>query len=124
MGSAKSEPMDWIRVLGQVVKGLAKTADLVGKGISATGQALSDGSVAVRTAMPVTELTSVFNTTDETIKFVNQESPRDSKEILPQSAVSMKTPKTEGAWVPWFHPPRFVAFQPANAWKSWSMTCR
>ena len=60
--------------------------------------------------MPVTELTSVFNTTDETIKFINQEAPRDSKEILPQSAVSLKTEKTAGAWVPWFHPPRFVPF--------------
>ena len=63
--------------------------------------------------MPVTEVTSVFNTTDETIKFINQESPRDTKEILPQSAVSMKTEKTDGAWVPWFHPPRFLAIQQA-----------
>ena len=110
MGTDGSGAMDGLKLLGQMVKGLAKTVELVGKGIGLTGQALNEGSVAVRTAMPVTELTSVFNTTDETIKFVNQESPRDSKEILPQSAVSMKTPKTDGAWVPWFHPPRFAPF--------------
>ncbi len=110
MGTSGSETMDGLKVLGQIVKGVAKSVELVGKGIGATGKAISEGSYAVRTAMPVTEVTSVFNTTDETIKFVNQESPRDSKEILPQSAVSMKTDKTAGAWVPWFHPPRFSSF--------------
>ena len=102
--------MDGFKLLGQIAKGIAKSVELVGKGIGMTGRALSDGSVAVRTAMPVTELTSVFNTTDETIKFVNQETPRDNKEILPQSAVSLKSGKTDGAWVPWFHPPRFSPF--------------
>ena len=102
--------MDGLKLLGQIGKGIAKTIELVGKGVGLTGKAINDGSVAVRMAMPVTELTSVFNTTDETIKFVNQESPRDSKEILPQSAVSLKTQQTAGAWVPWYHPPRFAPF--------------
>ena len=92
--------MDGLKLLGQIGKGIVKTIELVGKGVGLTGKAINDGSVAVRMAMPVTELTSVFNTTDETIKFVNQESPRDSKEILPQSAVSLKTQQTAGAWVP------------------------
>ena len=93
-GTIGSDAMDGLKLLGQIAKGIGKTVGLVGKGIGLTGQAINDGSIAVRTAMPVTELTSVFNTTDETIKFINQESPRDSKEILPQSAVSMKTQKT------------------------------
>ena len=102
--------MDGLKLLGQIGKGIVKTVDLVGQGIGLTGRAISEGSVAVRTAMPVTELTSVFNTTDEPITFVNRESARDTKEILPQSAVSMKTDKTAGAWIPWFHPPRFSPF--------------
>jgi len=105
-----SNAMDGLKLLGQIGRGLAKTLEVVGQGIGLTGKAINDGSVAVRTAMPVTEVTSVFNTTDETIRFINQESPRDSKEILPQSAVSLKTEKTAGAWVPWFHPPRFSPF--------------
>lgn len=102
--------MNGFEILGQIGKGIVKTVEVVGKGVGLTGQAINDGSVAVRTAMPVTEITSVFNTTDETIKFINQESPRDNKEILPQSAVSLKTEQTAGAWIPWFHPPRFAPF--------------
>lgn len=105
-----SATMDGFKILGQIGKGVVKTIEMVGKGIGLTGKAINDGSVAVRTAMPVTEVTSVFNTTDETIKFINQESPRDGKEVLPQSAVSLKTDNTSGAWVPWFHPPRFAPF--------------
>ncbi len=105
-----SATMDGFKILGQIGKGIVKTIEVVGKGIGLTGKAISDGSVAVRTAMPVTEVTSVFNTTDEAIKFINQESPRDGKEVLPQSAVSLKTDNTSGAWVPWFHPPRFAPF--------------
>lgn len=105
-----SAVMDGLKILGQIGKGIVKTVEVIGKGIGLTGKAINDGSVAVRTAMPVTEVTSVFNTTDETIKFINQESPRDGKEILPQSAVSLKTDNTSGAWVPWFHPPRFAPF--------------
>ncbi len=110
MRTGGADAMDGLRLLGQIGKGIVKTIELVGKGIGLTGQAINESAVAVRTAMPVTEVTSVFNTTDETIRFVNQEQPRDSKEILPQSAVSMKTDKTAGAWVPWFHPPRFAPF--------------
>lgn len=106
----RSDVMDGWKILGQIGKGLVKAVEAVGAGIGLTGKAISDGSDAVRTAMPVTEVTSVFNTTDETIKFVNQESARDSKEILPQSAVSLGTERISGAWVPWFHPPRFGPF--------------
>lgn len=102
--------MDGFKILGQIGRGIAKTVEVVGKGIGLTGKVINDGSVAVRMAMPVTEVTSVFNTTDETIKFINQEAPRDGKEILPQSAISLKTANTSGAWVPWFHPPRFAPF--------------
>lgn len=105
-----TDTMDGFKLLGQIGKGIVKSVELVGKGIGLTGKAVNDGSIAVRTAMPVTEITSVFNTTDETIKFINQESPRDTKEILPQSAVSLKTEQTSGAWIPWFHPPRFSPF--------------
>ncbi|MCY4146617.1 MAG: hypothetical protein OXE95_09615 [Chloroflexi bacterium] len=110
MTSTDSGAMDGLRLLGQIGKGVVKAVQLAGKGVGMTGQAINEGAVAVRTAMPVTEVTSVFNTTDETIRFVNQEKPRDSKEILPQSAVSMKTANAAGAWVPWFHPPRFAPF--------------
>ena len=101
--------MDGLKLLGQIGKGIVKTVELLGKGIGLTGQAFSEGSVAVRTAMPVTELTSVFNTTDETIRFINQESPRDSKEILPQSAVSMKTPEDRGRLGALVSPPALLS---------------
>lgn len=60
--------------------------------------------------MAVTEITSIFNTTDKNVRFINRESARDSKEILGQSSVKMNTPQTQGAWIPWYDPPRFFDF--------------
>jgi len=100
-----AQSMNGLKFLGQIGKGVVKSVQLLGKGADSLAQAITDGSDAVRTAMPVTKITSIFNTTDETIKFVNRETSADNKEILPQSAVSMKIGREEGAWVPWFHPP-------------------
>jgi hypothetical protein len=58
----------------------------------------------------VTEITSIFNTTDEVVQFVNTETPSDSKKIPPQSAVSLKTEQTAGSWIPWYDPPVFGGF--------------
>ena len=102
--------MDGFRIISEIGKGVIRSVQLIGKGTSAAVNAVSDGKVAVRSAMPVTEITSVFNTTDETLRFINRETARDTKEILPQSAMAMKTENTTGAWVPWYSPPRFSGF--------------
>lgn len=98
------------KVLGTLGKGVAKSVQLIGEGTSAAVNAVNDGRIAVESSMPVTEITSVFNTTDKIIRFVNRESPRDSKEVLGQSAVSLKTDQTAGAWIPWYDPPLYGDF--------------
>ncbi len=98
------------KVISAMGKGVAKSVQLLGQGTNATVKAVSDGRKAVRSAMPVTEITSIFNTTDKTVKFVNRETARDTHEVLPQSAQTMKTENTSGAWIPWFDPPRFGDF--------------
>jgi hypothetical protein len=60
--------------------------------------------------MTVTEITAIFNTTDEVVQFINTETPSDSKKVPPQSAVSLKTAETAGAYVPWYDPPIFGGF--------------
>lgn len=60
--------------------------------------------------MTITEITSIFNTTDEVVQFVNTETPSDSKKVPPQSAVSLQTAQTSGAYVPWYDPPVFGGF--------------
>ena len=60
--------------------------------------------------MIVTEITSIFNTTDEIVQFVNTETPSDSKKLPAQSVVSMKTAQTSGAFIPWYDPPVFGGF--------------
>ncbi|MAU09961.1 MAG: hypothetical protein CL607_09090 [Anaerolineaceae bacterium] len=98
------------KVLGAVGKGVAKSIQVVGEGVNATAKAVNDTNIAVRSSMPVTEITSVFNTTDKTLRFVNRETARDEKEVLGQSAVSLKNEQTAGAWIPWYDPPRFGDF--------------
>jgi hypothetical protein len=58
----------------------------------------------------VTEITSIFNTTDEVVQFVNTETPSDSKKLPAQSVVSLKTAQTAGAWIPWYDPPVYGGF--------------
>lgn len=60
--------------------------------------------------MTVTEITTVLNATDEIVEFMNTESPRDNRQIPAQSAVSLQTPETPGAWIPWYDPPIFGGF--------------
>jgi len=98
------------KVVSTIGKGVGKTIQLIGTGTASAVNAVSDGQKAVRSAMPITEITSVFNTTDKTIRFVNRETARDNKEILGQSAATMKTENTAGAWIPWYDPPRFGDF--------------
>lgn len=98
------------KVISTVGKGVAKSIEMVGEGVNATVNAVNSGKIAVRDSMPVTEITSIFNTTDKTIRFVNRETARDEREILGQSAATLKTENTAGAWVPWYDPPRFAEF--------------
>lgn len=98
------------KVLSTVGKGVAKTVETVGKGASAAANAANEGQKAVRNTMAVTEITTIFNTTDKTVKFINRESARDTKEVLGQNSVSMKTENAAGAWIPWYDPPRFGDF--------------
>lgn len=98
------------KVISTVGKGVARSIQLIGEGAGAAVNAVNDGQVAVRNSMPVTEITSIFNTTDKTIRFVNRETARDEREILGQSAVSLRTEQTAGAWVPWYDPPLYADF--------------
>ena len=98
------------KVIGTVAKGVARSVQLLGEGAAATVGAAHQGKIAVETSMPVTEVTSIFNTTDQTIKFINRETARDAREILGQSAITLKSEATSGAWVPWYDPPRFGNF--------------
>ncbi|MCU0513120.1 MAG: hypothetical protein MUE40_11180 [Anaerolineae bacterium] len=98
------------KVLGTVAKGVGRSVQLLGEGTAAAIGAANAGKIAVETSMPVTEITSVFNTTDKTLRFVNRETARDEREILGQSAVTLKTEQTAGAWVPWYDPPIYGDF--------------
>jgi hypothetical protein len=98
------------KVLGTVAKGVARSVQLLGEGTVAAVSAAQQGKIAVETSMPVTEITSIFNTTDKTIRFVNRETARDEREILGQSAVALKSEQTAGAWVPWYDPPLYGDF--------------
>jgi hypothetical protein len=99
------------KVISTVAKGVAKTVEIAGSGVSTAVTGVQRGATAVRDSMPVTEITTVFNTTDKIVKFINRETPRDSKDILGQSAVSLKTEHVAGAWVPWFDPPLYDGFE-------------
>lgn len=98
------------KVLSTVGKGVARSIQLIGEGTSAAVQAVESSQNAARESMPVTEITSIFNTTDQTIKFTNRETARDSKEVLGQSAISLRSENAAGAWIPWYDPPRFADF--------------
>lgn len=106
----KDDDINLWGVISTVGKGVGKTVQVIAKGTSAAANAVNEGQKALRTPMAVTEITTIFNTTDKTIKFVNRETARDTKEILGQTASSMKTDKTAGAWIPWYDPPRFGNF--------------
>jgi hypothetical protein len=98
------------KVISTVGKAVGKTVQVIAEGTSTTIDAANKGQQAVRNTMAITEITSIFNTTDKTVKFFNRETARDSKEVLGQSAVSMRTENTSGVWIPWFDPPRFSEF--------------
>lgn len=98
------------QVIGTVGKGVAKGVEMIGKGTGVALNAVNETQRAVRNTMAVTEITTIFNTTDKQVRFINRETARDNKEILGQDAVSMKTENTKGAWVPWYDPPRFGNF--------------
>lgn len=98
------------KVLSTVGKGVGKTVEVIAKGTGSAMNAINEGQKAIKKPMAVTEITIIFNTTDKTVKFINRETARDSKEILGQSEISMKTDNTAGAWIPWYDPPRFANF--------------
>jgi hypothetical protein len=95
------------KVISTLGKGVAKSVQIAADGASAAAKGVSDGKVALESSMPVTEITTIFNTTDKTVKFINRETARDSRDILAQTAVSLKVDTADGAWVPWYDPPRF-----------------
>lgn len=98
------------KVISTIGQGIGKSVEIIAQGVGATVEGVQKTNAAVRDSVPITEITLVFNTTDHTIKFVNKESARDMREILGQSAVSLKTDQTAGAWIPWYDPPRFDGF--------------
>jgi hypothetical protein len=98
------------KVISTIGQGIGKTVEVLGQGVNGAVNGVQSANAAVRDSVPITEITLVFNTTDHTIKFVNKESARDAREILGQSAISLKTDQTAGAWVPWYDPPRFDGF--------------
>lgn len=98
------------KVISSVGKAVGKTVQFLATGTANTIDVANEGQKAMRNTMAVTEITTVFNTTDKIVKFVNRETARDSKEVLGQSAASMRTDNTSGAWIPWYDPPRFSDF--------------
>jgi hypothetical protein len=98
------------KVLSTIGQGIGKTVEVIGQGLNTTVSGVQSAHASVRDSVPITEITSVFNTTDKTIKFINKEAARDVREILGQSAVTMKNDQTSGAWIPWYDPPRFDGF--------------
>lgn len=107
----KNDDVSVWKVLSTVGKAVGKTVEVIATGTSSTIDAANKGQKAVRNTMAVTEITTVFNTTDKTVTFVNRETARDSKEVLGQSAVSLRSENTAGAWIPWYDPPRFGDFE-------------
>lgn len=99
------------KVVGTLGKGVVKSVQLAGEGVSTVTRGVHDGKNAVESSMTITEITTIFNTTDKTIKFVNREAARDNRDILGQTAASMKTENTAGVWIPWYDPPRFADFE-------------
>lgn len=108
--SEDHQPLTVWKVLSTIGQGVARSVQLIGEGANAAVGAVQSTSLALRDAMPVTEIVTLFNTTDKIIRFVNRETPRDTRDILSQSYVSMKTEQAAGAWIPWFDPPRFDDF--------------
>lgn len=106
----KDEDINLWKVLTTVGKGVGKTVQVIAEGTGAAANAVNQGQKAIKQPMAVTEITTIFNTTDKTIKFLNRETARDTKEILGQSEVTMRTENTSGVWVPWYDPPRFANF--------------
>lgn len=98
------------KVISTIGQGIGKTVEALGQGVNATVQGVQSANAAVRDSVPITEITMVFNTTDQTIRFANKETARDARDILGQTAVSLKTDQTAGAWIPWYEPPRFDSF--------------
>ena len=97
-------------IIGAVGRGLAKTVKVTTDAVTTAAETIAETPATMRDGMAITEITSIFNTTDKNIRFVNKERARDNKEVLGQSEVSLKTDKTAGAWIPWFDPPRFSDF--------------
>jgi hypothetical protein len=94
------------------VQGVASTARVLGKLLSfgLTEINLLPPPEKVHrqeSAMTVTEIASVFNTTDEVVQFMNMETPSDSKKVPAQSVMSLQTAQTAGAYIPWYDPPVF-----------------
>jgi hypothetical protein len=108
--SEDNQPITVWKVLSTIGQGVARSVQLIGEGANAAVGAVQSTSVALRDAMPVTEIITLFNTTDKIIRFINRETPRDTRDILGQSHVSLKTEQAAGAWIPWFDPPRFDDF--------------
>lgn len=98
------------KVMSSVGKAVGKTVQFIATGTAGTVDVANQGQKAIRNTMAVTEITTVFNTTDKIIRFVNRETARDSKEVLGQSAAAMRTDNTSGTWIPWYDPPRFSDF--------------
>jgi len=97
-------------ILGAVGRGIAKTVKVAADGVTTAATTISEAPETMRDTMAITEIVTIFNTTDKNVRFVNRETPRDNKEVLGQSEVSLKTEKTNGAWIPWYDPPRFGDF--------------
>ena len=94
--------------VGSVGIGLLKTIKLLGDTIGN----VADGVQKLPELLTIntTEVTHIFNATDQSIEFISKEAQWDNRTVLPQGEVSMKTSNTEGAYVPWYAPPQFADF--------------
>lgn len=106
----KNDEIDIWKVIGTLGKGVNKSVQFIADGTSSAIDAVDKSQKAVRNTLAITEITTIFNTTDKNAKFINRETARDTKEILGQSAVGMKTDNTDGVWIPRCDPSRSGSF--------------
>lgn len=91
-------------------RGVAKGVQWIGNAPDNISNMIHDGVHTVRNAMSITEIVSIFNTTDKDITMINHETGQDNQIIPALSMKQTRTAQTDGIWIPWYDPPRMADF--------------
>ncbi|NJR12652.1 hypothetical protein HC776_01870 [bacterium] len=98
------------KVIGTVAKGVARSVQLLGEGAAATVGAANQAKSQWRHLCPSQKSRRSSIPPIRQLNLSTAKTARDARDILGQSAISLKTEQTSGAWVPWYDPPRFGDF--------------